>query len=32
LLFQAAFILYGKTNRIFTKKLAAVCHKPNTGS
>jgi SAM-dependent methyltransferase len=29
LLFQAAFILYGKTNRIFTKKLAAVCHKPN---
>jgi SAM-dependent methyltransferase len=32
LLFQAAFILYGKTNRIFTKKLATVCHKPETAS
>ena len=28
LLFRAAFVLYGKTNRIFTKKIAAVCQKP----
>ncbi len=26
--FRAAFILYGKNNRIFTKKIAAVCRKP----
>jgi len=28
LCFQAAFILYGKSNRIFTKKIAAICKKP----
>jgi 2-polyprenyl-3-methyl-5-hydroxy-6-metoxy-1,4-benzoquinol methylase len=28
LLFRAAFVLYGKSNRIFTKKIGAVCHKP----
>jgi len=28
LCFRAAFILYGKSNRIFTKKIAAVCRKP----
>jgi SAM-dependent methyltransferase len=28
LCFRAAFILYGKTNRIFTKKVAAVARKP----
>jgi 2-polyprenyl-3-methyl-5-hydroxy-6-metoxy-1,4-benzoquinol methylase len=28
LLFRAAFVLYGKSNRIFTKKIAAVCRKP----
>ena len=28
LFFRAAFILYGKSNRIFTKKIAAVCRKP----
>lgn len=27
-LFRAAFILYGKSNRIFTKKFGAVCRKP----
>ena len=32
LLFQAAFILYGKSNRIFTKKLAAICRKPMAAS
>lgn len=26
--FRACFILYGKKNKIFTKKFAAVCHKP----
>lgn len=26
--FRAAFVLYGKNNRIFTKKIAAVCRKP----
>jgi SAM-dependent methyltransferase len=26
--FRAAFVLYGKSNRIFTKKIAAVCSKP----
>ncbi len=25
--FRAAFVLYGKSNRIFTKKIAAVCRK-----
>jgi SAM-dependent methyltransferase len=28
LLFRAAFVLYGKRNRFFTKKIAAVCKKP----
>jgi SAM-dependent methyltransferase len=28
LFFRAAFILYGKSNRLFTKKIAAVCRKP----
>lgn len=28
LLFRAAFILYGKSNKIFTKKFGAVCRKP----
>jgi 2-polyprenyl-3-methyl-5-hydroxy-6-metoxy-1,4-benzoquinol methylase len=28
LFFRAAFILYGKSNRIFTKKVAAVCRRP----
>jgi SAM-dependent methyltransferase len=28
LLFRATFILYGKSNRIFTKKIAAVCRRP----
>ena len=28
LCFQAAFILYGKSNRIFTKKIAAICRTP----
>jgi 2-polyprenyl-3-methyl-5-hydroxy-6-metoxy-1,4-benzoquinol methylase len=27
-LFRAAFILYGKSNKIFTKKFGAVCRKP----
>ena len=27
-LFRAAFVLYGKSNRIFTKKIAAVCTRP----
>lgn len=27
--FKAGFILYGKSNRIFTKKIGAVCHKPD---
>lgn len=26
--FRAAFVLYGKSNRIFTKKIAAICEKP----
>ena len=26
--FRAAFILYGKSNKIFTKKIAAVCKAP----
>ena len=26
--FRAAFVLYGKSNKIFTKKIAAVCEKP----
>jgi len=29
LLFRAAFVLYGKGNRIFTKKIAGVCKKPS---
>jgi SAM-dependent methyltransferase len=28
LCFRAAFVLYGKSNRIFTKKIAAACTKP----
>jgi SAM-dependent methyltransferase len=28
LLFRAAFVLYGKENRIFTKKIAAACRRP----
>ncbi|MBW2269982.1 MAG: class I SAM-dependent methyltransferase [Deltaproteobacteria bacterium] len=28
LCFRAAFVLYGKNNRIFTKKIAAICRKP----
>ncbi|MCP4006525.1 MAG: class I SAM-dependent methyltransferase [bacterium] len=28
LIFRAAFILYGKSNKIFTKKVAAVCTRP----
>jgi SAM-dependent methyltransferase len=28
LFFRASFIMYGKANRIFTKKIAAVCVKP----
>lgn len=28
LFFRGAFILYGKSNRLFTKKIAAVCRKP----
>jgi hypothetical protein len=28
LLFRALFLLYGKSNRIFTKKIAAVCARP----
>ena len=28
LLFRGLFILYGKENKIFTKKVAAVCRKP----
>ena len=28
LLFRALFILYGKSNKIFTKKIGAVCRKP----
>lgn len=31
LCFRAAFILYGKSNRIFTKKLAAAARKPGAG-
>ena len=31
LLFRAGFVLYGKENRIFTKKLAAACRAPRTG-
>ena len=27
--FRAAFILYGKSNRIFTKKIGAVCRVPD---
>ena len=27
LFFRFSFLLYGKSNRIFTKKIAAVCHK-----
>lgn len=30
-LFRACFILYGKSNKIFTKKIGAVCRKPLTG-
>lgn len=26
--FRAAFVLYGKSNKIFTKKIAAICEKP----
>lgn len=32
LCFRAAFILYGKSNRIFTKKLAAVARKPGAAA
>lgn len=32
LLFRAAFVLYGKENRIFTKKIAAACRKPGGAS
>jgi hypothetical protein len=32
LCFRVAFVLYGKSNRIFTKKIAAVCRKPDSGS
>jgi 2-polyprenyl-3-methyl-5-hydroxy-6-metoxy-1,4-benzoquinol methylase len=28
LAFQVAFILYGKSNRLFTKKIGAICQKP----
>jgi SAM-dependent methyltransferase len=28
LLFRAAFVLYGKSNKVFTKKIAAACRKP----
>lgn len=28
--FRACFILYGKKNRIFTKKFAAICREPET--
>ena len=31
LLFRLAFKLYGKSNRIFTKKIAAVCERPSAG-
>jgi len=27
LVFRLNFMLYGKSNKIFTKKIAAVCHK-----
>jgi SAM-dependent methyltransferase len=27
-IFRACFVLYGKSNKIFTKKIGAVCHKP----
>ncbi len=29
LFFRTAFVLYGKHNRIFTKKIAAVCRRPD---
>lgn len=29
LFFRISFILYGKTNRLFTKKIAAVCTRPS---
>ena len=29
LVFRALFIMYGKANRIFTKKIGAVCQKPS---
>ena len=28
LLFRACFVLYGKSNRLFTKKIGAVAKKP----
>lgn len=28
LAFRACFVLYGKSNRLFTKKIAAACHAP----
>lgn len=28
LFFRISFIMYGKSNKIFTKKIGAVCHKP----
>lgn len=31
LFFRACFILYGKSNKIFTKKIGAVCRKPRGG-
>jgi SAM-dependent methyltransferase len=30
LFFRASFIMYGKSNKIFTKKIGAVCVKPQT--
>ncbi|MFV2057298.1 MAG: hypothetical protein ACC707_12575, partial [Thiohalomonadales bacterium] len=29
LFFRISFIMYGKTNKIFTKKIAAICKKPS---
>jgi 2-polyprenyl-3-methyl-5-hydroxy-6-metoxy-1,4-benzoquinol methylase len=30
LFFRISFMLYGKSNKIFTKKIAAICKKPST--
>ncbi|HQU16762.1 MAG TPA: class I SAM-dependent methyltransferase [Gammaproteobacteria bacterium] len=32
LIFRISFVLYGKKNRIFTKKIGAVCRRPDTAA